>query len=751
MVSFNKILHFITFFSGLFYLKIVLVFIPLHKSEKGMRKEVDAKYFEVIRSIPFTDIESSKIRKAYEKVFAVLDGRTRENGDPFIFHALNVADIVANEIGLGANVITAVFLHEADSTEKLNRVALKNEYGAEITNIVESLSKISKIDIKTTGLQAEAFRKLIVSYSTDPRVILVKLADRLEVMRSLSFFPKSKHSKKSAETLLLYTPLAHKLGLYKLKSELEDLSLRYTEPAAYRDITAKLYLAERSRKMLVRNFVAPIEQELRQQGLEFAIKHRTKSIYSIWNKMQKQGVPFDKVYDVFAIRIILDSQLEHEKDDCWKAYSIITSRYEPDVKRLRDWVTVPKESGYESLHTTVKVDNGQYVEVQIRTQRMDDYAEHGKAAHWRYKGVKQEEGGIESWLNNIRYQLETTTSPEEIKKSFTPNEIFVYTPAGDLRQLPVGATVLDFAFDIHSNLGSKCTGALRNGKNISIREVLQTGDTVEIITSKNQAPTTDWLNIVVTSKAKSNIKQKLRADEAKVAALGKEILDRKIKNRKIPLHTDPIALLTKHFKFKTTTELYVKVALEELDISLINEVLTKVSQPEKAEKEVAGVEQQGQQQDKSAKSSDYIIVDEKLSNVEYKLGKCCSPVYGDDVFGFVTIGSGITIHRTTCPNAERLISQYGYRIIPAKWRQQEDAGSFQAIIKITANDEVGITQKIAEVVNATQCVIRTVQLTPIKGILEGSVRVFVKNVKQLDMLLYKLNHLKGVIKATRMN
>ncbi|MDR1226718.1 MAG: RelA/SpoT family protein [Prevotellaceae bacterium] len=717
-------------------------------THKMIAPDIEQKYTDLAATFPPAEVEKWRLHRAFELVNCALAGRVRENGDPFIFHALDVAQIVALEVGLGVQAAAAVLLHEADCIAPVATAELVNTFGKETADIVESLHKISRLDLKTTGLQAEAFRKLIVSYSTNPQVIVIKLADRLEVMRSLSFFPKSKHAKKSAETLLLYVPLAHKLGLYKLKSELEDLSLRYAEPVAYRDIAAKLHLTENSRSKLVDKFVAPIKKELEAAGLKFYIKRRTKSVYSIWNKMQKQGVPFEKVYDVFAIRIILNSKPESEKEDCWKAYSVVTSRYEPDVRRLRDWITVPKPNGYESLHTTVKVDNGHNVEVQIRTERMDDYAEHGMAAHWRYKGLKQEQGGVEEWLNNIRKLLESTPAEEDLQKRFTPNEVFVFTPTGDLRQLPAGATVLDFAFDIHSNLGCRCMGAVQNGKHVSIREVLKTGDTVAIITSKNQTPNLDWLSYVVTSKAKQRIKYKLREDEARVAALGKEALERKLKNWKTQLVTDAVTALTKYFKFKTATELYVKLALEELDFALVSDALAAIAQGEKQPQSTP--QQELPKQAKAAEiSSDYIVVDEKLSNVEYKFAKCCSPIYGDDVFGFITVGNGITIHRTSCPNAERLISQFGYRVINAKWRKQEAADSFQAIIKIVANDEVGLQHKLAEAVNAAQGVIRSMQLLPSKGVVNGQIQVYVKNAKQLEMLLFRLSHLKGVQKAVR--
>ncbi len=714
---------------------------------------IEQKYAELSSVFLPEEIEKSHLRRAFDLACLALHGRERENGDPFIFHALDVAKIVAVEVGIGAQAAAAALLHEADRLVPIPEKELLPLFGKEVVSIVASLRKISQLDVKTTALQAEAFRRLLVTYSNDPRVIIIKLADRLEVMRSLSFFPKSKHAKKSAETLLLYAPLAHKLGLYKLKSELEDLSLRYTEPTVYRDINTKLALSEKLRAQLVQDFVAPIQAELSHKGYAFDLKYRTKSVYSIWSKMQKQNVPFEGVYDVFAIRIILNNAFENRKDEvaaCWDVYSVVTSKYEPDLKRLRDWVTKSKTNGYESLHATVKVVGKQDVEVQIRTARMDDAAEHGAAAHWRYKGVRHAGGGVEEWLANVRHQLETAGSAGDYDALMAPNEVFVFTPNGDLRQLRAGATVLDFAFDIHTGLGCRCTGAIRNGKHVPIREPLQTGDVVEIITGKNQTPNLDWLTYVTTSKAKNKIRQKLREDEAKIAEQGKEALDRKLKNWKLNLSTDPIALLVKHFKIKTATELHVKLALDELDFALVHDVLQKYAAGEVQQApEREPKKEEPAKSAKTSKSSDYIVIDEQLKGVDYKLAKCCSPIYGDDVFGFVTVGSGITIHRTSCPNAGRLLEQYAYRVIPAKWRQQADADSFQAVIKIVAGDEICLQQRLSDAVSAAHGVIRGMQLAPHRGTVEGQMQVYVKNAKQLEMLLFRLSHLKGVQKAVR--
>lgn len=701
----------------------------------------------------FSEDENNLIRKAFVSARLSESGALRENGDPFIFHAIAVARILVDEMGLTAPTITALFLHEAFRKTDKPINLLEKEYGKDIAIIASGLNKISDIDIKTTSLQVENFRKLIVSLSNDPRVILVKLADRLEVMRSLSFFPKSKQIKKATETLLLYAPLAHQLGLYNLKSELEDTSLRYTEPDEYRTIVTKLKTSKDERDKLIANFKKPIEAELKKQGLIYEIKSRTKSVYSIWRKMQQQKVNFEGVYDIFAIRVILDSSLEREKDDCWKVYSVVTNLYKPHTQRLRDWITVPKPTGYESLHITVDANKGHTIEVQIRTRRMDEVAENGAAAHWKYKGVKQVES-MQLWLNNVRDLL---TSPSE-KFSNTDNfqqiklnEVFVFTPTGDLRQLPAGATVLDFAFDIHTNIGMRCVGARINGKNTTIKEQLKTGDIVEIQTAKNQTPKSDWLNYVVTTKARARIKQKLREDETQLAGLGKEMLERRLKNWKLTLNDDVLALLIKHYKLKVITDLYAQIAAEKINLADIKDLLNSSKVDVKSADElVTTVKTSSKSSHKS--SSDYLVIDEKLSNIAYKLAKCCNPIFGDEIFGFVTIRDGIKIHRANCPNALRLIEKYDYRVINAQWVDRDDHKAFQTAIKITGYGEPGMAGKITEAIEkGTGISVRSLNMSANKGRFEVRIQVYVSDKRQLDMLLYQLQQVKGVERVMRLS
>lgn len=677
---------------------------------------------------------------------ALMD-QVRSDGTPFINHVIAVGEIIVLEMGLLVPALAAFFLHEAS---RINRSLLGEKqklFSKEIIDMANSLNKISEIKPKDTGLQAENYRKLIISYSNDPRVTLIKLADRLEIMRSLDIFSKSKQLKKATETLLLYAPLAHQLGLYNVKSEMEDLSFRYTDPENYRLINNKLKAGEQERKRLTDLFVKPIELGLKKAHLKYKLKSRTKTAYSIHKKIQNQGISFESIADVFAIRIIVDSTPEREKELCWKVYSIVTENYTTDPKRLRDWITVPKENGYESLHTTVHTKDNHVIEVQIRTTRMDDIAENGFAAHWAYKGVKSEQG-LSLWLNGVRKLLETGNIREAHKEvDLHLNEIFVFTPDGDLRRLTSGSSVLDFAFDIHTNLGVKCSGAKINGKPASIRETLKTGDVVEIMSTKNQKPTQDWLKYVVSSKARAKIKQKLKEEDGKRAQEGRELLERRVTNWKFVFNDLLIMYLLKHYKFKTATEFYTALANEEVDISEIKSVISaKDNLPENKEVFVAPI----QKVEKQSKSdSDYLIIDEKVSNVGFKLAKCCSPIMGDEVFGFVTIKEGIKIHRMSCPNASRLIDRYPYRIHKVKWRENITGQNFQASLKLSGYGDSSMGQQIIEVINLLSISLRNFSISEQKGKLEAKMLVAVPNNQQLDKLIFNLRKLKGVKSVNR--
>ena len=615
------------------------------------------------------------VLSAYEAAAEALEGHFRSNSRPFVEHPVGVASIVREEMGLDAAAVAANFLHEANRFQAseataLNRTPLmesfRAEYPAEVMAMVEGLNNISAIKVQETNLDEERYRKLIISYSPDPRVVFIKLADRLEVVRNISIFPPAMRQAKLMETMLLYIPLAHQLGMYHLKNELEEAYLKVMEPKSWESITQKLEAKEKELKVLYDSFLEPIKKKLAENGISYKLKYRTKSAYSIWRKMQAQQVPFEKVFDLFAIRIILDCppDIEQEQSLCWKVYSLITEEYVPDTGRLRDWISKPRDNGYESLHTTVTTKEGTAVEVQIRTARMDFIAEKGVAAHWSYKGVRSR-SSLTDWISNVRSMLEGQSIDKDVP--VTLDEILVYTPTGDLRQLHKGATVLDFAFEIHTNLGLHCTGGRVNGRMVSFREKLKTGDIVEIVSSKNQKPTLDWLNWVNSSKARSKIKQKLKEEEYARAAVGKELLARRLKNWKLVISDSQLHTLAKRNKYHDLNELFGAIGRGEYEIMQVKEFILSQMQEDHP---VQDQDRAGKAAVGTAIDKDFVI-DRKLKGVDLKLSKCCNPVYGDEIFGFLTIKEGIKVHRCDCPNASRLRSNYPYRLIEISWKQKE--------------------------------------------------------------------------------
>lgn len=705
----------------------------------------------------FSAASYNDIRRAMHTAVRALAGQKRYDGTPLVFHSVKTARIVADEIGLGRNSVVAALLHDVARTGMMTPDDIDKAYGHECAAIIRGLNNISEVDPKTSTLQADNFRELIVSYSTDPRVILIKMADRLEVMRALESFPELKRNKKSWETLNLYSQLAHKLGLYAVKSEMEDLALRYLEPKEYAHIVRKLSEGASEREAFIAEFVRPVRERLDALGIRYKLKSRTKSVYSIWRKMRKQKVAFEEVYDLFAIRIIIDCPPSEEKMQCWSVYSVVTDFYTPNPERMRDWISIPKSNGYESLHTTVVTPQGRWVEVQIRTRRMDEVAERGVAAHWRYKGVGGAGLGSEQWLARLREIVETTSAAETIEERFdlalSSREVFVFTPTGDLRKLPEGATLLDFAFDIHSNLGASCTGGKVNGRNVSLRERLRNGDVVEIKTSKSQRPKSGWLDYVVTSKAKAKIKQILREDEARSAQLGREELERKVKNWKLSLTIEEaVTALSKYYKIKTGFEVYALISEQRVSPAEVKEVLTNFAEgnlpaPEIRPRKV----KEGEGRD-AGRGDDCLVIDRALKNVEYKLARCCNPIFGDPVFGFVTIHSGITIHRTDCPNAARLREQYPYRVLEAKWRETTSSGAFRATIRVQGEDVPGLAGRITDLVaQELKLNIRSMSFGAQRGVMEGQLSIEVTNAQAVDMVLHKLKKIKGVTRAFRVN
>ena len=702
------------------------------------------------------------IRSAYGIASLALKDMTRSNGHPFIEHPDAVAKIAYEEIGLPAECIAAIYLHEASRFFPETDIA-SGKFGKDVYTIVDGLNKISTINPKDTRLEAENYKKLIVSYSRDPRVTVLKIADRLEVMRSLDMFPKLSRERKVLETMMLYIPLAHQLGLYNIKSEMEDIYFRHADPEQYRTITNKLKSTERDRQKLMTQFIEPLKQKLSDEGIQYKLKVRTKTALSIYKKMQKQKLPFEGVFDVIAIRFIIDCEEDRAVEHalCWKVFSYVTEEYESDTKRLRDWISNPKPNGYESLHITVKNKEGSYLEVQIRTKRMDDMAESGLASHWSYKGIRHE-ATLDKWLTAVRYALENPMGSEgdpmaayyedELLEMPT-KEVFVFTPSGELRKLPAGATVLDFAFDIHTNLGVKCTGGKVNGKAVRINEKLKTGDIVEIMSGKNQKPSQDWLNIVVSNKARNKIRQKLSEAEFKKAADGKELLNRRLKNWKMEIDDETMAAVMKKLPYKTLNAFYAAIGEGELDVADVKNMVGEIRNAEvqaaaDQEKKVGGI-----LKERNNNNDDILVIDAKnVKGIDYRMAKCCNPVFGDDVFGFVTRTEGIKIHRMSCPNAARLLDMYPYRIQKVKWSDNPSTGNFQTGLRVTAALEPSVINEIMDIVNSFRASIRMFNVTENdrQSTYEITMKIAVPSNLELDKVTSQIRNLRNVIKINRM-
>ncbi|HYW95854.1 MAG TPA: HD domain-containing protein, partial [Bacteroidales bacterium] len=644
----------------------------MNSDNDAINAKITSRYRSLLRECKAalsTPGELKLLRKAFVIVNEKSGTLPQRYGEDSVVHALAIAHIVASEMGMATTSVIAALFTEFVNHDDITIDLIRTEFGAKIAEITDGLAKISKIKSEKTSSQAENLRNLILTLARDVRVIFVKLAERLYIMRILDRFPREKQIELASETRYIYSPLAHRLGLYNMMSEMEDICMRYLEPEAYSMIEQKLKATRTKRNNFIRDFIAPLEKEISNMGLTAEIKGRPKAISSIWRKMKKQKVDYEEVFDKFAIRIIIDSQPENEKADCWRVYSLVTDHYRPNPERLRDWISVPKSNGYESLHTTVVVPGGNWVEVQIRSRRMNEIAEKGLAAHWKYKGLKGE-AGIDEWLVKIRELLENSETDaqnvlDDFKLSLENKEIFVFTPQGDLKKFPEGATVLDFAFDIHTAVGASCVGARLNGRNVPIRHKLKNGDKVEILRSKNQTPNIDWLNFVATSKARSKIKQALKEEKLKEADHGREILRRRLKNWKIEFNDPSIRTLIKHYKYNDAIDLYYDIASENIDLLDIKDILTSDKEKNDSPKTVPIEEEAVEKliRHSIAESNDYLVIDDRLAGVDYKLGKCCNPIFGDDIFGFVTVSSGITIHRINCPNAHQLINKYGYRVV----------------------------------------------------------------------------------------
>lgn len=687
------------------------------------------------------------VEKARMIAVEALKDDVRSNGHSFIEHPDGVAAIVRDEIGLDEMSVAAIYLHEAS---RFHPEVDLSAFPREVLNIVEGLTKISFIKPKDTRLEAENYKRLIVQYSSDPRVTVIKIADRLEVLRNISLFSKNSKDQKLLETLMLYIPLAHQLGLYNIKSEMENIYFRYSDPEQYRLITNKLKATEKDREKLSREFIEPLKKTLSDAGISYKLKVRTKTAFSIYKKMQAQKVDFDGVFDVFAIRFIIDCEGDRktEQDLCWKVYSYVTEEYEPDTKRLRDWLTQPKPNGYESLHITVKNKEGNYLEVQIRTKRMDDIAESGLASHWSYKGIKSD-NTLDSWLASVRYNLEHKSAVNAEDMPQPPaREIFVFTPSGELKILPAGATVLDFAYCIHSGLGSRCTGARIGNRNVSIKDKLTTGDVVEILSNKNQRPSHDWLNWVVSTKARSRIKVELNDEERRKAAEGREILERRLKNWKLDFPDDMRAEYMKKYKYGSVLAFLAAIADEQIDINSLKEYIIGYGAPAEVQEEKTAVSSKD-----GMHGDDILVINAKnVKGLDYKMAHCCNPVFGDDVFGFVTRTDGIKIHRMSCPNASRLLERYPYRIQRVIWQETSSSGEFICNLKVLAHQDHTVLTSVMDAITQFRVTLKSfnVKEDNAHGTLEIAIRLLVPSNTELDKVVSKIGKGQQIIKVKRL-
>jgi GTP diphosphokinase / guanosine-3',5'-bis(diphosphate) 3'-diphosphatase len=725
------------------------------------RREIVRRYRALLRVCHRSRSRSdrARIRKAFEVAVEAHKDMRRKSGEPYIYHPLAVAKIAAEELGLDTISIVCALLHDTVEDTDITLDDVQNLFGKKERIIIDGLTKISGLSDygNNTSDQAENFRKMLLTLSDDVRVILIKLADRLHNMRTLDHMAREKQLKIASETLFMYAPLAHRLGLYNIKTELEDLSLKFKDPETYDDIVSKLQKTQAVRTRFINQFTLPIRRALDSQGLQYDIKGRTKSIFSIWNKIVKKGVPFEEIYDVFAIRIILDSPVETEKADCWRVYSMVTDFYQPSPDRLRDWISMPKSSGYESLHTTVMSPSGKWVEVQIRSVRMDDMAEKGYAAHWKYKDAPETpENKLDQWLSQVREVLETPNENaiefiDNFKLSLFSEEIYIFTPGGDLKTMPVGATALDFAFTIHSQIGYQCIGAKVNYRLVPLSHKLRSGDQVEILTSKKQRPKEDWLGIVITASARQKIKNALKEEKKVIAEDGKEMLKRRFSNLKVEWLSVNIDEMVRFYDSESAIELYYRIAKGNIDLKKLKGFIIDAGRIKFNTSDAVVQRKEGDQKivtQAPAKGETLLIGDEK-QRVDFTLANCCNPIPGDEVFGFITVSDGIKIHRTNCPNAQELMSKYAYRVIKARWSTKELV-QFEVGLKFSGIDDVGIVQNITNIISTDMNVnMRAISFEANDGIFQGRVIVLVHDTEHLSALMDKLKAVEGVLTVDR--
>lgn len=725
-------------------------------NEEQEKKLILREYRALLRALKarIKPGDRRQIRQAFEMAAEAHKTMRRKSGEPYILHPLAVARICVEEIGLGVRSTICSLLHDTVEDTDVTLDDVQREFGSEIAKIVDGLTKISNIVDVNASQQAENFRKILLTLTDDPRVILIKLADRLHNMRTMDSMKMEKQLKIASETIYVYSPLAHRMGLYNIKTELEDLAMKYLEPQTYKEIAKKLAETKRERTKFINEFIKPLKEKLEKSGFDFEIHGRPKSIHSIWNKMKKKGVSFEEVYDLFAIRIIVNSPPEKEKEDCWKVYSMITDEYTPSPERLRDWLSNPKSNGYEALHTTVMGPQGKWVEVQIRTKRMNEIAEKGLAAHYKYKEGAQDESRFDKWFGQIREvitnnDVDSVDFLQDFKRSFLAEEIYIYTPKGDVKMLPVGATALDFAFAVHSEVGVKCIGAKVNHKLVPISHKLRSGDQVEIITSNKQKPSEDWLNFVVTAKARTRIKDALKEEKRAVAEEGKYTLQRKLEGLGASMSQHNIDELVNYYKLSAPLDLYYALAVKSMDLKEIKEFKV-IGDRLEAPKPVRVLEPKPEYNPGlPKKDTELIIFGESSDRIVYNLANCCKPIPGDDVFGFVTTGKGLTIHRTNCPNAAKLMANYGHRIVKTKWAKNKEI-SFLTGLRIIGMDDVGIVNKITSIISGELRInISAITIESKEGLFEGSIKLFVHDKEELEELVKRLKSLNGIHSVER--
>lgn len=719
------------------------------------RKLILKEYRNLLRPLKnnMTNSERKQIRLAFEMAVDAHKDMRRKSGEPYIIHPLKVAQIVVSEMSLGATAAICAILHDVVEDTELTLDDIKREFGIKVARIVDGLTKVSGVFDLTSSIQAENFKKLLLTLADDVRVILIKIADRLHNMRTLDSMPRKKQLKIASETLYLYSPLAHRLGFYAIKSELEDLGLKYTETEIYKDIARKLADTKRERTKYINDFIKPIKERLDKEEIKANIYGRPKSIYSIYNKMKTKHVAFEEVFDLFAIRIIIDSTLDKEKNICWQVYSIVTELFKPNVDRLRDWIATPKANGYESLHTTVMGNKGKWVEVQIRSQRMDEIAEKGFAAHWKYKESSADKS-LDTWLREIRELLRNPDYNaleflDDFKSNLFSKEIYVFTPKGDLKILPSDATALDFAFEIHTDVGYHCIGAKVNHKLVPLSHKLSNGDQVEVISSKKQKPNDAWLNFLVTSKARAKVKHALKEEKREIAKQGKEILDKKLKQFKYPHDDKAIQEIMQFYRQPTSLELYYNISIKKIDLKELKDFESKAGKLTAPASPANKQQYEEKIQQLASTNAELLIFDESSDKIKYSLAKCCNPVLGDDVFGFITVEEGIKIHRTSCPNATELMSKYGYRIVRTRWTKQQQL-AFLTGVKVTGLDDVGLVSKVTNVISGEMKLnMQSLTMDAKDGVFTGMIKVYVNSTEQMEELFERLRSFKEIISVTR--